>query len=261
MTERLSQFRADLVHEGFDVLWQRGFSFPLVKLIETALLTLENMAMNAVGRGFWIGRLQRADQVQMIAIDLLQYCFIVTSPAGCENANQQPDSSQSLEASLVTSKLHDVGVKRKIGYFETFHLFFVQDRLSARVQLPDQRAQSRSDGAKIANLPGRRRACGDRARRQTFQRFPHFKQLSDIVPVQSDHHHAAPWDRFQQSFAYQLADRFPGGCAADAQFFGNGDVGNRLSGAQFACRDLALDVMVGHLAPGAGSLGCFGHSV
>jgi hypothetical protein len=32
-----------------------------------------------------------------------------------------------------------------------------------------------------------------------------------------------------------------------------------LSGAQLAGRDLALDVMVRHLAPGSGSLGCFGH--
>ena len=89
MTERLSQFRADLVHEGFDVLWQRGFSFPLVKLIETAFLTLQNMAVNAVGRGFRIGRLQRADQVQMITVDLLQYCAIVTSPAGCARASRR----------------------------------------------------------------------------------------------------------------------------------------------------------------------------
>jgi hypothetical protein len=37
----------------------------------------------------------------MIAVDLLQYGDIVTSPAGCENADQQPDSSQSLEASFV----------------------------------------------------------------------------------------------------------------------------------------------------------------
>ena len=33
MTGRLSQFRADLVHEGLDVLGHRGFSFPLVELI------------------------------------------------------------------------------------------------------------------------------------------------------------------------------------------------------------------------------------
>src|SRR5436190_3289351 len=104
MTEPLSQFRPDLVHEGFDVLWQRGFSFPLVKLIETALLTLENMAMNAVGCSLRIGRLQRCDQIQMIPVDLLQNGDVVTSPAGRENADQQPDSSQSFEASLVPRK-------------------------------------------------------------------------------------------------------------------------------------------------------------
>src|SRR5512135_2262110 len=56
MTERLGQFRADLVHEGIDVLWHRSFPFPLVELIETAFLTLQNMAMNAVNRGLRIGR-------------------------------------------------------------------------------------------------------------------------------------------------------------------------------------------------------------
>ena len=50
MTDGLGQFRADLVHEGFDVLGHRGFSFPLVELIEAALLTLQNMAVDVVGR-------------------------------------------------------------------------------------------------------------------------------------------------------------------------------------------------------------------
>jgi len=259
MTEALSQFRPDLVHKGFHILGHRSLSFPLVELIETALLTLQNMAVNAVGRSLRIGRLQRADQVQMIAVDLLQYGDTVASPARCENADQQPDSSQSLEAPLVTCKLHDVGVKREIGHLEAFHLFFVQDWLPAGIQFLDQRSENRSDGAEVANLPDRRRACSDRARGQAFQRFPHFKQLPDIVAVESDHHHAAPGDRFQESFAYQLADRFPGGRAADAQFLGNGDVGNGFSGAQRAGRDLALDVMVSHFAPGTGSLGCFGH--
>lgn len=259
MTDGLGQFRADLVHEGFDVLGHRGFSFPLVELIETAFLALQNMAVNAFGRGLRIGRLQRADKVQMIAVDLLQYGNIVTSPAGRENADQLPDPSQSLEASLVPCKLHDVGVKRQIGYLETFHLFFVQDRFSAGVQFLDQRGESRSDGAEVANLCGRRRTPSDRSRGQAFQRFPHFKQLPDIVPVESDHHHAAPGDRFEEPLTNQLADRFAGGCAADAKFLRNRDVGNGLSGAQLAGRDLALDVMVRHLAPGSGSLGCFGH--
>jgi len=259
MTDDLGQLRADLVHEGFDVLGHRGFSFALVELIEAALLTLQNMAVNAVRSGLRIGRLQRTDQVQMISVDLLQCGGVVTSPAGCENADQQPDSRQSLEASLVTCKLHDVSVKRKIGYLETFHLFFVQDGLPASVQFLDQRGKSRSDGAKVANLPGRRRPCGDRARPQAFQRFPHLEQLPDIVPVESDHHHAAPGNRFQESFTNQLPDRFAGGRAADAQFLGDGDVGNGFSGAQRAGRDLALDVMVRHLSPGTGSLGCFGH--
>ena len=254
MTERLSQFRADLVHEGFDVLGHRGFTFPLVKLIETALLTLQNMAVNAVGRGLRIGRLQRADQVQMIAVDLFQYGDVVASPPGRENADQLPDPSESLQASLVPSKPHDVGVKRKVGHLETFHLFFVQDRLPAGVQLLDQRGESRSDGAEVANLSGRRRAASDRARGQTFQRFPHLKQLPDIIPVESDDHHTAPGDRFEEPFTNQLADRLPGGRAADAQFLGNGDVGNGFPGAQLAGRDLALDVMVGHLTHGAGGL-------
>ena len=47
MTERLGQFRPDLVHEGFDVLRHRGFPFPLVELLQTALLALRNMAVNA----------------------------------------------------------------------------------------------------------------------------------------------------------------------------------------------------------------------
>jgi len=255
----LRQFRPDLVHEGLDVLGHRGFSFPLVKLIETALLTLQNMAVNAVDRGLRVGLLQRCDQVQMVAVDLLQYGDVVTSPPGCKNADQQPDSSQSFEASLVPRELHDVRVKSKIGHLETFHLFFVQDRLAAGVQFLDQRAKSRSDGAKVANLPGRRRARGDRASCQTFQRFPHFKQLPDIVPVESDDHHAAPGNRFQESFTNQLADRFAGRRAADAQLLRNGDVGNGFSGAQLAGRDLALDVMVRHLSPGTGSLGCFAH--
>ena len=259
MTDYLGQFRADLVHERFDVLGHRGFSFPLVELIETALLAFQNMAMHAVGRGLRIGSLQRRDQVQMIAVDLLQYGDIVTAPAGCENADQQPDPSQCLEASLVTRKLHDVGVKRQIGYLETFHLFFVQHRLPAGVQFLDQCGESRSDGAEVANLCGRRRASSNRARRQAFECFPHFKQLPDIVPVESDHYHAASGNRFQESLTDQLADRFPRRRAADAQFLGNGDVGNGFSGAQLAGRDLALDVMVRHLAPGSGSLGCFGH--
>ena len=259
MTEPLSQFRPDLVHERFHILGHRSFSFPLVELIETAFLTLQNMAVNAVGRSLRICRLQRVDQVQVIAVDLLQYGEIVTSPARCENADQLPDSSQSLEASLVTCKLHDVGVKRKIGYLESFHLFFVQDRLPAGGQFLDQRGESRSDGTEVANLYGRRRASSDRTRGQAFQRFPHFKQLPDIVSIESDHDHPATGDRFQESFTYQLADRFPGGRPADAQFLGNGDVGNGFSGAQRASRDLALDVMVSHLAPGTGSLGCFGH--
>lgn len=259
MTERLSQFRADLIHEGFDVLGHRSFSFPLVELIETALLTLQNMAVNAVGRGLRIGRLQRADQVQMIAVDLLQCGDIVASPAGCENTDQQPDPSESLEASLVSRELHDVGVKRKVRHLETFHLFFVQDRLPAGVQFFDQRGESRSDGAEVANLSGRRRSSSDRARGQTFQRFPHLKQLPDIVTIESDYHHAAPGDRFQKSFTNQLADRFPRGRSADAQFLGNGDVGNGFASAQPARRDLALDVMVGHLAHGAGCLRYSGH--
>lgn len=255
----LGQFRADLIHEGFDVLGHRGFSFPLVELIKTALLTLQNMAVNAVCRGLRIGRLQRADQVQMIAVDLLQCGRVVTSPPGGENADQLPDPSESFQASLVPSKLHDVGVKRKIGHLETLHLFFVQDRLPAGVQFLDQRGENRSDGAEVANLSGRRRASCDRARGQALQRFPHFKQFPDIVAVESNHHHAAPGDRFQESFTNQLADRFTRGRAADAQFLGNGDVGNGFSGAQLASRDLALDVMVSHLAPGTGTLGCFGH--
>ena len=259
MTDNLGQFCADLVHEGFDVLGHRAFSFPFVELTEAALLTLQDVAMNAVGRGLRIGRLQRVDQVQMIAVDLFQYGDIVTSPAGRENADQQPDSSQSFEASFVPRKLHDVGVKREIGHLETFHLFFVQDRLPADGQFLDQRGESRSDGAKVANLSGRRRACGDCARGQTFQRFPHFKQLPDIVPVESDHDHAAPGNRFQESFTNQLADRFAGGRTADAQFLGDGDVGNGFSGAQLTGRDLALDVMVRHLSPGTGSLECFCH--
>src|SRR6185312_9885785 len=125
MTDGLGQFGADLVHEGLDVLWYRGLSFPLVELIETALLALQNMAMNAVGRGVGIGRLQRTDQVQMIAVDLLQYGDIVASPAGRENADQLPDSGEGLETALVPRELHDVGVKRKIGHLETLHLFFV----------------------------------------------------------------------------------------------------------------------------------------
>jgi hypothetical protein len=259
MTNGLGQFRADLVHEGFDILWHRGFPFPLVELIETTLLTLQNMAVNAVSRGLRIGRLQRTDQVQMIAVDLLQIGDIVTSPAGCENADQLSDSGQSLEASLVPCKLHDVGVKRQIGYLETFHLFFVQDRLKAGGQFLDQCGESRSDGAKVANLSGRRRACGDRARGQTFQCFPQFKQLPDVVPVESDHDNAASGNRFQESLTDQLADRFTGGRAADAQFLGNGHVRNGFSRAQLAGRDLALDVVVSHFAPGSGSLGCFGH--
>jgi len=259
MTDDLGQFRADLVHEGFDILGHRGFSFPLVEFIKTAFLAFQNMAMNAVGRGLGIGRLQRADQIQMVAVDLLEYGDIVPSPAGRENANQLPDSGQSLEASLVPCKLHDVSVKRKIGHLEAFHLFFVQDRLPAGIQLLDQRGESRSDGAKVANLSGRRRASSDRARGQALECFPHFKQLPDIVTIESDHHYAASGNRFQESLTDQLADRFPRGRAADAQLLGNGDIGNGFSGAQLASRDLALDVMVRHLAPGSGSLGCFGH--
>ena len=259
MKERLCQLRTDLVHEGFDILGHRSFSFALVELIETAFLALQNMAMNAINRGLRIGRLQRADQVQMIAVNLLQYGDIVTSAAGRENADQQPDSSQSLEAPLVPCKLHDVGVKRKIGYLETFHLLLVQDRPPAGVQFLDQCGESRSDGAEVANLRGRRRTSSDGARGQTLECFPHFKQLPDIVTVKSDHHHAAPWDRFQESLTDQLTDRFPRGRAADAQFLGNGDVGNGFSGAQLSRRDLALDVVVRQLAPGTGSLGCFGH--
>jgi len=261
MTDNLGQFCADLVHEGFDVLGHRAFSFPFVELTEAALLTLQDVAMNAVGRGLRIGRLQRVDQVQMIAVDLFQYVDIVTSPAGRENADQQPDSSQSLEASLVTCKLHDVGVKREIGHLETFHLFFVQNRLPAGAQFLDQRGEIRGDGAEVANLPGRRRTSSDRARGQGFQRFPHFKQLPNVVPVESDHDDAAPRNRFQEPFTNQLADRFPRGRSADAQFLGNCDVGNGLAGAQLSGRDLALDVMVSHFAPGTGSLGCFGHGV
>lgn len=259
MTENLSQFRADLVHKGLDILGYRGFSFALVELIETTFLTLQNMAMNAVGRGLRIGGLERADQIQMIAIDLLQNGDIVTSAAGRENADQQPDSGQRLEASLVTRELHDVGVKRQVGHLEPFHLFFVQDRLPAGVQFLDQCRESRSDGAEVANLCGRRRASSDGARRQALECFAHFEQLPDIVPVESDHHHAASGNRFQESLTDQLADRFPRGRAADAQFLGNGDVGNGFSSAQLARRDLALDVMVRHLAPGTGSLGCFDH--
>lgn len=259
MTEDLSQFRADLVHERFDVLWHCGFSFPLVELIEAAFLALQNMTMNAVGRGLRIGRLQRADQIQMIAVDLLQRGGVVTSPSGRENADQLPDSSQSLQASLVPSKLHDVGVKSKIGHLEAFHLFFVQDWLPACGQLLDQRGESRSDGAEVSNLPGQRSASSDRARGQAFQRLPHLEQLPDVIPIESDHNHAAPGDRFQQPLANQLADRFASGRSADAQFLRNGDVRNRFSGAQLAGRDLALDVVVSHLAPGTESLGCFGH--
>ena len=254
MTNRLGQFRADLFHEGCDVLGHRGFPFALVELIETAFLTLQNMAMNAFGRGLRIGCLQRADQVQMIAVDLLQRGDVVTSAAGCENADQLPDPGQRLEASLVACELHDVGVKRKIGHLETFHLFFVQGLLPAVRQFLDQRGESRSDGAEVANRSGRRRASSNRACGQAFQRFPHFKQLPDVVPVEGDHHNAAPGDRFEEPFTNQLANRFTGGRAADAQFLGNGDVGNGFSGAQPAARDLALDVMVGHLAHGAGCL-------
>jgi hypothetical protein len=259
MTDGLGQFRADLVHERFDVLWHRGFSFPLVELIEAAFLALQNMAMNAVSRGLGIGRLQRADQIQMVAVDLLQIGDIVTSPAGCENTDQLPDSGQSLEASLVPCKLHDVSVKRKIGHLEAFHLFFVQYRLPAGGQFLDQRGESRSDGAKVANLCGRRRSSSDRARAQAFQRFPHLKQFPDVVAVESDYHHTAPGDRFEEPLTNQLANSFTGGRAADAQFLGNGDVGNGFSGAQRSGRDLALDVMVSHLAPGTGSLGSFDH--
>ena len=255
----LGQFRADLGHEGLDILGHRSFAFPLVELIQTAFLTLQNMAMNALGRGLRIGRLQGADQVQMIAADLLQCGDIVTSSAGREYADQQPDPGQSLEASLVPGELHDIGVKRKIGHLETFHLFLVQHRLPAGVQLLDQRVESRCNGAKVANLSGRRGASGNRPRGQAFQRFAHFKQLPDVVPVESDHHHASPADRFEEPLTNQLANSLAGGRAADAEFLRNGDVGNGLSGTQFAGRDLALDVMISHFAPGTGSLGYFAH--
>ena len=259
MTERLGQFRADLVHEGLDVLWHRRFPFPLIELIQSALLTFQNMAVNTICRSFRISRLQRADQVQMIAVDLLECSDIMTSAAGRENADQQSDAPQSLEASFVPRKLHDVRVKRQIGYLETFHLFFIEDRLPASLQFLDERGECRRDGAKVANLGRRRRASSDRPRRQTFQRLPHLEQLPDVVTVESDHHHAAPRNRFEEPLAHQLADRFARGRAADTQLLRNGDVGNRFAGAQQAGRDLALDVMVGYLAPGTGCLGCFGH--
>lgn len=259
MTERLGQFRSDLIHEGFNVLRQRRFALPLVELHQAALLAFEDMTVNAIRGGLWIARLQRGDQVEMVAVDLFQCSRGVASPASSENADQHPNSCQRSETSAIACELHDVGVKRKIRDLETFHLFRVQDGLAAGVQLFDQRGERGGDRIEVANFPRGRRACGNGARGQAFERFPNFEQFPDVVPVESDHHDSAPEDRFKQSFTDQLANRFTGWSPADTQFLGNGDVRNRFPSAQLAGRDLTLNVMIGHFAHWAGGPEYFGH--
>lgn len=252
MIEPLGQFRSDLFHEGFDVLRQRCFALPLVELRQTALLALENVAMNAVRSGLRVGRLQCGDQIEVVAVDLLQRRHRVPPSASCEYTDQQPQSGQRAEASPIARKLHEVRMKRQIRYLETLHLSSVEYGLAAGVEFFDQSGECRGDRAEVANLRWRRAARSDGACRQTFERFPHFEQFPDVVPVERDHHHAARGDRFEQSLADQLSDRFPRRGAADPQFLGNGDVRNRLPSAQLSRRDLALNVVVGNLTHRAG---------
>ena len=115
---------------------KRSFTFALIELFQPALLALRNMAVNALRRSLRIGRLQSCDQVQMVAVDLFQRRQVVPAAPGCENADQQPDARQRLQASPVACELHDVGVKRKVGHLKALHLFLIQESVCGWLPAP-----------------------------------------------------------------------------------------------------------------------------
>jgi len=248
MNRSLGEFRLNFGQKCFDVLGQSRFAFTPVELFQAAIPAARNVARNASDGSLGVAGLDRLNQVKVISANLLERGDIVPAAARREDSNQQPNAGKDFEAPAIPGELHQVGVKRKIGDLKAFHLLLIQRGLVAAIEFFDERGHRRSYGTKIAHFSRRWRVGRDCARGKPFQGLSHFKQLADIVPVQRDHDDASACYRFKQSFADQLANRFARRSAADAQFFRDAHVGDRRAGTQLPGGNLALDVVVGHLA-------------
>ena len=255
----LRQLRLNLREERIDVLRQCSFAFAVIEFLQSALLTLNDVAANTCGAGFRVAGLDGGDEVHMVPADLFQRGESVTASPCCKYADQQTNTGQDSEASFIASELHEVGVEGKVGDLKALHLFIIQSWFAASLEFLNQSRQGRSDGAEIPKLGGRKGPRRDSARCQPFQGFPQFEQLPNVIPVEGDDDHTSSGNCLEKSLADQLPDGFAGRGTADAQFLGDADIGNRFARSEAPGRNLSLYVVIGHFAHRPGGFRWSGH--